>query len=183
LHRRVNSCFVCHCQIEGIEIQTPCGHYFDEECIVNQFEVSIRDEALFPPSCCGLNISLAAVRSHLPIDLVELFPEKEREFSTKRRVYCANCRCSRFLGPRSEDGACFYFTCPSPHCNMRTCGRCAGKIVGASHTCKKADKLERAAISLSKSQGWVVCPGCQVSVYFGYLSRCINCWLGNGGAE
>lgn len=171
LRRRWHSCFVCQCHIEGIGIQTPCGHYYDEECIINLFELACRDETYFPPNCCGLNISLAAVQSHLSADLVELFPEKEKEFSTQRRVYCANPRCSRFLGPRGGEG-CQYFTCPSLDCNTRTCSRCTGKVMGTSHACKKADKLERAAISLSKSKGWVVCPGCQVRGLWDFFSLC-----------
>jgi hypothetical protein len=92
------TCVICQDTITGAEVQVVCGHYYDVACLTNLFEASTRDQSLFPPTCCRRSIALSNVESHLPIELIAVYLMKETEFTTPRRVYCANPACSSFLG-------------------------------------------------------------------------------------
>src|SRR5262249_13904932 len=150
----------------GAEVQVLCGHYYDVSCLTNLFEASTRDQTLFPPTCCRRSISLNDVQSHLPIELIAVYLAKEIEFTTTRRIYCANPACSRFLGPRDDDKANRRAVpCVAPDCDTHTCSSCnAAYVPGSRHSCRKAAKADRDAITLSRGRGWVRCPGCSEMV-------------------
>jgi hypothetical protein len=128
--------------------------------VVDLFRAATTDESLFPPRCCRISIPFSAVRQHLTNELLNLFIEKEKEFKTPKRVYCANPSCSRFLGPLC-DGWWFRSTlsCTAPGCSTRTCNMCRSKVTGYGHSCKVDDK-DQDVIALSRASGWSRCPGC-----------------------
>ncbi|KII92508.1 hypothetical protein PLICRDRAFT_104254, partial [Plicaturopsis crispa FD-325 SS-3] len=90
--------------------------------------------------------------------LIKLFKEKQIEFGTLKRVYCATPTCSQFLGPQSDGWFTQTFLCKRPGCTTRTCGRCKTKVEGA-HTCA-VDETDRAVMGLGAREGWARCPGC-----------------------
>jgi len=69
--------------------RTVCNdHYLCNECIKNAFELAMKDEKYYFPSCCrrrGVSILLAEVEDRLPADFVEEYREKEQEYSVPRR--------------------------------------------------------------------------------------------------
>jgi len=85
-----HDCVICQDPIHGAEIRAPCGHYYDIACITDLFQSATRDESLFPPRCCRLNIPLAQVQSHLTQTLITTFQQKQAELSTLKRVYCSS---------------------------------------------------------------------------------------------
>ena len=155
------NCVICQDPIRGAQIRAPCGHYYDIGCITDLFQAATRDESLFPPRCCRQPVSLTTVRQHLTPALITLFTEKEKEFTTLKKVYCANPTCSRFLGPQSRSMV--YrniITCPVSACKTRTCGSCRARVEeGERHTCK-AESTDQEVLALGKSAGWARCPGC-----------------------
>lgn len=148
--------------IRGVEIAAPCGHYYDKECILDLFASATRDESLFPPRCCRQNIPLASVQPYMTSKALQTFAEKAKEFSTLKRVYCANPTCSRFLGPQREGMATLWssllLTCPE--CQTLTCDRCKNCVErGVMHRCN-TDANDQKVLALGDREGWARCPGC-----------------------
>lgn len=134
----------------------------------------MKDEALFPPRCCKKPIPVEdRVEASLGRPLVREWRAKELEFSCLRRVYCADPRCSRFLGAEGEGN----FSCV---CGKITCAKCKSEadIPGElKHDCTKTQNhLEEAVLALGKEEGWARCPGCRamIELYTGcYHLTCV----------
>ncbi|OBZ77648.1 hypothetical protein A0H81_02478 [Grifola frondosa] len=157
---QAHDCVACMTTIEGPKIRVPCGHDYDVACLLALVEASTRDESLFPPRCCKELIPAICFEHHMSPALSLLFSEKSAEHATPRRVYCANPTCSRFLGPRSTATPARIFTCPTPACSTRTCGRCRARV--ESHTPHRCghDKAHKAVLALAGRNGWARCPTC-----------------------
>lgn len=154
-----HACVICRDPIFGEEVQTPCGHFYDIGCIINLFQSALRDELLYPPRCCHLNIPLLRVRPHLTQVVLAEFELKAQEFGTLKRVYCVESTCSRFLGPLHEGNSSKAFKCPSPKCTTTTCGKCRGRYRRFTHFCN-LDAETEGVLTLSRASGWSRCPGC-----------------------
>ncbi|KDQ60388.1 hypothetical protein JAAARDRAFT_205343 [Jaapia argillacea MUCL 33604] len=156
-----NTCVVCQDPIMGVEVRGACGHFLDKACALLLFELALKDETLFPPSCCQRRISFTKVRPHMTTELVELFREKKREFRTLKRVYCAKPSCSRFLAPVPTGVMKFRSKIYSCSCGTRTCSQCKAIVEpGVKHGCETNDGNSE-VLSLSEKQNWARCPGCQ----------------------
>lgn len=142
------------------------------------FQAATRDESLFPPRCCRHPISFETVRPHLTADLVALFAEKQKEFGTLKRVYCANLPCSRFLGPQKNGFFVSPIRCPSPGCGTNTCPSCKAKVGDGEwwHECK-ADETDQQLLALSRDAGWARCPGCaqMIELHLGCYHMTCRC--------
>jgi hypothetical protein len=163
------TCVICADTIPSAAVAVLCGHHFDIGCLTSLFQMATRDESVYPPQCCMVPIVFDQIKHRLPPPLVDLYEQKEIEYNTQKRVYCASPSCSRFLGSRDSQGLISTVrTCTSSGCTTRTCGRCTRKVYeGQRHICK-TDKSERHAIAVGKSQGWVRCPGCEEMVERSY---------------
>ena len=64
--------------------QTPCGHFYCQECIGALFELSAADETMFLPRCCRQTIPLQSVKICLTSTVVQKFEKKSIEFETSR---------------------------------------------------------------------------------------------------
>lgn len=171
-------CVACQDPIHGVEIRSPCGHYYDAECANELFQSAARDETLFPPRCCGQNIPLSRVRPHLPSTFITTFRQKQAEFGTLKRVYCSSPTCSRFLGPISEGafGSRIY-TCPAPGCHRRTCGKCRERYNGKrKHVCRPDADADQ-VLELGRTRGWARCPGCShmIGLHLGCFHTTCRC--------
>lgn len=152
-------CVVCKDPIYGVEIHAPCDDYYDIACITDLFRLATRDETFFPPRCCKQDIPFAQVHAHLSQSLVTAFQQKQVEFGTLKRVYCSSPPCSRFLGPLLE-GTDNVYTCPTPECGTKTCGKCRQQLSSDMiHTCCP-DTIAAKFLELGRAFGWVRCPGC-----------------------
>ena len=145
-------CAVCMANIAGEVIRAPCGHTRDVPCLWELFQRAMKDESLFPPTCCGRPVPLALVREHLGVELISLFLEKEREHKTRRRVYYAVPSCSIFLGPAADtQSRLFCHECGA----KTTCAHCAGPAHSRFLHCASPDDAELAA--LASREGWRRC--------------------------
>ncbi|KAH9939864.1 hypothetical protein B0H21DRAFT_30326 [Amylocystis lapponica] len=153
-----HDCVICRDTIEGTQIRAPCGHYFDRECLISLVEASTRDESMFPPRCCQQHIPQSTFEPYMATALATIYTEKSDEFSTLKRVYCANPSCSRFLGPRTNSIIPCALPCPS--CSATTCNRCRSRVTsGVKHKCTNSQS-HREVLALANSKGWARCPTC-----------------------
>ena len=160
-HLTGQNCVICQDPIRGRQIRAPCGHYYDIACVTDLFQSATRDESLFPPRCCRQPIPFMNVRQHLTPDFIVQFAEKEKEFTTLKRVYCAKPSCSRFIGPQSHSIFGSVMTCPAPGCLTRTCRSCKSKVAsGDRHSKCKVDEIDQQILALGEDAGWARCPGC-----------------------
>ncbi|EMD34829.1 hypothetical protein CERSUDRAFT_86245 [Gelatoporia subvermispora B] len=165
------TCVVCMDTISDVDIIAPCGHHYDKDCILLLFERATEDESLFPPRCCSEKIPLVTVHAYMSADLLQRFREKSEEFSTLKRVYCANPACSHFLGPQQEFTSLLVAskltpttkTCTAPRCTTMTCMRCKSAVNGAEHWCVE-DVQDLQILELGREAGWARCPGCKVMI-------------------
>jgi len=167
-------CVICGSQIEGRVIHVMCGHQFDVNCMLDMFLLNVNDESIFPPRCCGQTISHDLIARYLHQDLIDLFEAKIKEVATANRLYCANVRCSRFLG--SRDGAARAVQCPS--CTHKTCSSCRQPEHPELAVCKP-DELVTKTLVLGQSHGWQRCPQCRTLVERNMGCSHISCRCGS----
>ncbi|OAA70750.1 IBR finger domain protein [Akanthomyces lecanii RCEF 1005] len=137
--------------------QAPCGHLWCAGCLVRYFGRATVDEGMFPPQCCTQPILLTDVRKWLPAELVTEFEEKQIEFTTPKRLYCANKRCSAFILPDNiaiDRGSCKV-------CGRATCTIC--NAAGHKGICSR-DPARRRTMALAKREHWQKCYGCKTVV-------------------
>ncbi|OCH93921.1 hypothetical protein OBBRIDRAFT_701325, partial [Obba rivulosa] len=164
-------CVICMDAIIDVDIGTPCGHHYDKGCILDLFESATKDESLFPPRCCKRQIPLSSVQTHMSADLLQRFNDKSKEFSTLKRVYCANPVCSHFLGPQQDSTASWSFfssvpttkACPAAGCITTTCLRCKNKVTEPLHSCTE-NTQDSQVLNLGRAAGWARCPGCETMI-------------------
>ncbi|KAI0360503.1 hypothetical protein OH77DRAFT_689952 [Trametes cingulata] len=163
----VELCAACRTDItlgEEDAVQVPCRHVYHTECLLMLVEVSMRTPSQFPPSCCRGTIPTSLFYRLLTPGQRKTFGLRELEHSTRRRVYCANVRCSSFLGPRDKRTPVLIYTCADASCATRTCARCRAavdpSIDARTHECKH-DAGHRMALEMGTRLGWRRCPECE----------------------
>ena len=100
----------------------------------------------------------------MSLSSIKKFTEKAKEFSTLKRVYCSNPRCSVFLGPQAEGGSWWIippiFSCKASNCGTSTCSHCKSRTIsGVPHVCQK-DQKDEDVLRLGEQSQWARCPGC-----------------------
>ncbi|KAI0336775.1 hypothetical protein GY45DRAFT_1377318 [Cubamyces sp. BRFM 1775] len=145
-------------------IQTPCTHVYHIQCLLMLVKVALESTPTLPPRCCGRAIPTPLFQRHLTPALKKALAVREAEQNTPRRVYCANPRCSRFLGERDKTIPVRIYPCPSASCRTRTCARCKAAVPGntapEAHTCSH-EASHNAVLRLGSRLGWARCPNCE----------------------
>lgn len=72
-------CVICQETINGEGIKAGCEHFYDKGCILELFEAATRDETLYPPRCCRVNIPVPPVEALMTDTLRQRFREKAQE--------------------------------------------------------------------------------------------------------
>ena len=140
----------------------PCGHQYHIDCMLVLVQTSLQALSSFPPRCCRQTIPLDAFDSYMSHSLRSTYAERQAESDCPKRVYCANPRCSLFLGSRDKRLPVRVLSCPSSSCGVRTCARCKARVDGPAsrHECTH-DPGHRATLQLGSRLGWVRCPSCE----------------------
>lgn len=135
-------------------LEAPCHHVYCRDCICELFLASTTDESLFPPRCCRLNIPLSIASDFLTSPFIDRFKEKEIEFATLDRTYCARPTCSVFIPPArvTVDSA----SCP--RCHQDTCTICKG--FAHQEDCPKDIALQE-LLATAEEAGWRRCYACR----------------------
>lgn len=142
--------------------QTPCGHFYCQECIQTLFELSTSDETLYPPRCCRERIPLQSVRICLSSAVVQTFEKKSIEFETSDRTFCSQPACSSFITADNITGE--QATCNE--CGTQTCTIC--KSNAHDGDCPQ-DIATQQVLQMAREQGWQRCYNCRrlVEIDFG----------------
>ena len=77
--------------------QAPCGHFYCQDCLRTQVELSLTDETLFPSRCCRQEFALQSVKLYLEPTLIHMVEQKSVEFMTSDRTYCSQPTCLSFI--------------------------------------------------------------------------------------
>ena len=133
---------------------TKCEHSYCHPCLTQLFELSMVDESLFPPRCCGLPIALSAVQGIVGSQLIRQAEKKDVERATLDRVYCSNPSCSTFILPEDIDGN--NVTCSE--CQGVTCVEC--KKSAHSGNCVLVDEDREQVLRMAAENCWKTCPRC-----------------------
>lgn len=138
-------------------IKTPCQHYYCHDCMKRLFLEATKNESLYPPQCCNMDIPLTVANAVLNAQQQMEFTNKGVEFLTKDRLYCSSRNCSAFIQSKQiyhDVGTC-------GKCWQRTCVFCKG----AYHPghCPK-DKITHAVLHLAQRSGWRKCFNCEFMV-------------------
>ncbi|KAI0827113.1 hypothetical protein BC628DRAFT_200994 [Trametes gibbosa] len=167
LMQETYECVACLSNIDVSEepaIQVSCGHLYHSECLVQLVQVSMRSPTQFPPRCCRKPVSPLSFEHLLSPEQKEAFAMRQVEQSTTRPVYCANPRCSHFLGARDKRTPVRIYPCPAAACGTLTCARCRATVDPSPsapvHACAH-EAGHRAALRLGNRLGWVRCPECE----------------------
>ncbi|KAH0368184.1 hypothetical protein KCU65_g4092, partial [Aureobasidium melanogenum] len=115
------TCTSCMSQFsEDQGFEAPCGaHSYCHDCLKDLFEYTIKDESLYPPSCCKHEIDYDDVRIILDDKLIQRYNKKKLEYDTepRKRTYCCGANCEAFVPETSIQGE--VATCLD--CGRRTC--------------------------------------------------------------
>ncbi|OJT02837.1 hypothetical protein TRAPUB_6693 [Trametes pubescens] len=160
-------CVACMADIDVSEeqaIQVSCGHLYHPECLLQLVQVSMSSPTQFPPRCCRKPVSPLSFEHLLTPTQRDDYTMRQVEQSTPRRIYCANPRCSRFLGARDKRTPVRVYPCPATACGTLTCARCRIAVDPSPdapvHACGH-EPAHRAALRLGNTLGWVRCPECE----------------------
>jgi len=155
-------------------LRAPCGHFYDEKCLVSLIQRASTDESLFPPRCCRLAIPKDSFLPFIARETRETFERSSKEFSTRPRdrVYCSNPVCSDFLGAGNPNAIAQDMHCP--RCDRSTCSKCRCSSHPSTTTCKRGDGVA-AVESLRSQKEWQSCPECARIIELTYGCFHITC--------
>jgi len=69
---------------------TPCHHPYCHTCVFAMFTDALRDDTLFPPKRCQMELPIESVRAILGVELVLRSSRKLVEVRTIDKTYCCN---------------------------------------------------------------------------------------------
>lgn len=152
-------CAVCGDSKSFFElVEVSCKHMYCKGCIQELFNLSYHDESLFPPRCCSKSIKVADVSIFLTKKLIAQFDEKDIEFKTVDKTYCANKECLKFVLPGTLSNGIGH----CQKCDTNTCAFCKNEAhVG---TDCPSDPSLKAVLDLAEEEGWKRCDRCKSMV-------------------
>ncbi len=153
-----NLCVACK-EDKQLIVEAPCRykHRYCRACIVQLFELAIRDDSLFPPMCDGSEIPIDSVRPFLSLGLLRRYENKLPEVKAGNRTYCHNTFCAAFIAPNSIDGG--IGKCGS--CGAVTCTACKNNShPGNCPSDFESQQLKR----MAKRKRWQRCYACRAYV-------------------
>lgn len=153
-------------------VKTPCKHKLCGQCVSHMFERATDDESFYPPRCYGRKIPLAMAEPFMSIAAYQAFTSRIEEWETKKRIYCANERCRRFVRPRDigQDLA----SCRA--CEMETCIFCLG--LAHRGDCPQDHALQ-SLLRTAELQKWRRCQSCNRLVELLVGCNHITCHCGH----
>lgn len=150
-------CVACREQFhpnETIYLNCIGRHVYCKDCLKELFILSIKDESLFPPTCCRKVIPVSLIKETFTLEEFEAYHNAEVEYSTTNRVYCSRIECGRFIPVK--DGVDDRAYCGA--CSNETCVHCKGD---AHEGDCPADEALQKFIEFAAEQHWQRCFGCR----------------------
>jgi hypothetical protein len=147
------SCISCQDEVPSDEaMQAPCGHHYCTRCLEQLHRTSMKQESLYPPSCCRQAMPWEEVKNKIDAQLATEFEGKKEELDNPKgqSTYCSDKTCATFIGAAfiTNDIA----TCPT--CSKATC-------TTAQHDRDwPKDEAVKQTLQLAKEEGWQRCSEC-----------------------
>ena len=138
-------------------VETPCSHEYCRGCLTAFFEAAVKDGSIFPPRCCGQEVSLGMAATFLSQELLSKVTERTQEEATPNATYCSKPTCSVYIPLSSIElghGIC-------RRCGTRTCCRC--KKIAHFDACIEDHDLE-CVRELARKEGWQACYKCHAMI-------------------
>ncbi|KAH8928427.1 hypothetical protein BT69DRAFT_1212814 [Atractiella rhizophila] len=135
-------------------VQFPCSHYYDRQCFNDLFAACLKDESLLPLRCCNQAMLRDEIQQHVMPEQFRQYESKLLEHDTTNRLYCANPKCSTFLGTASgqkERRGCVT-------CGQQVCARCKAAWT-MFHFCVQ-DEQEAVLLKIANEEKWKRCQKC-----------------------
>ena len=132
-------------------------HTYCRDCLKHIFTSASHDESRFPPKCCGVQIPLADIEKELSKPELEQYLAAVEEYSSGKRIYCANINCGMFIASKNvvNDRA----RCQT--CQTDTCAHCGS--LGHEGDCPH-DEILQAILEHAVREGWQRCYSCRAMV-------------------
>ena len=150
----VVECIACSTKHpRGEVVELSCADDYCHSCLEKLFETAMKDETMYPPSCCGQRIPLKLVQKRLPKPTIYRFKMKQPEFDTKNKTYCHKPKCSAFIAPHSihnDQAIC-------QRCRAVTCNKCKDEW----HFGPCMEGSDASFFEYIRSTTWKRCPECK----------------------
>lgn len=166
--QRKMKCTSCLDERDDIAFLGRCGHPFCQEC-TRRLVLSTRNEALYPPRCCGQVIPPMIVLSVLSYEELQDFSDKAVEYNTQNRVYCADPRCSEFIP--HFDVASGNANCP--RCSKITHLQCRS-LAHPGNDCPVNNEHHK-VLEMANTEKWKQCSRCKNMVELLHGCHHITC--------
>ncbi|KAI1140846.1 hypothetical protein F5Y05DRAFT_410693 [Hypoxylon sp. FL0543] len=136
----------------------PCGCTLCRDCLIQFFEVGLRERSTWPPRCHGQPTTEDDVAWTQSGDLLERYREVGHAHNLKDPLWCAQPRCSALLLEENvmDDGK-DAVTCHK--CKFTTCKKCKKAHNPKETECKDSDSDADLEI-IALDEGWRRCPHC-----------------------
>ncbi|OQE41209.1 hypothetical protein PENCOP_c005G04952 [Penicillium coprophilum] len=168
----MRECASCLTKVSTIMFKGPCSHDFCRDCMRQKFLGGINDEELYPPRCCGNVVPPGVALRVLNYEELRNFSERDLEWSTMDRLYCANPTCSKFIPPfayQNEHGTC-------PACHQQTHLPCRS-LAHPRVDCPMDESLH-AVLEMAEAENWRRCFNCQTMVALNLGCNHMTCRCG-----
>jgi hypothetical protein len=148
------SCVACTGNFpQGQLAEVRCSDHYCSPCLEQVFQTALKDEIMFPPSCCGMAISLKSAQPYISKQTLRTYRTKSVELRVKNRTYCWRANCSTFIAPHSiHNGEAI-----CQKCRARTCSRCKNR--GHFGPCEEGE--DAAFFELVRARKLKKCPSCK----------------------
>ena len=134
-------------------IRPPCGSLYCHLCFENLFKIALRDEASWPPNCCGYKIPSHLARKNLPPAMLRQYKARKLELDTRNKTYCHVPNCSTFIAPHSIHNG--HAICQ--RCSSITCSKCKTSW----HYGPCSVEINAAFFEWVRDTKWKRCPKCR----------------------
>ena len=160
-------CLICGDASTSL-LRAPCErHTLCKADLNHWFERATANENLFPPKCCGIPFTQMEYGDLLDAEVLTAYRAKVGEYSVlaKYRVYCADPKCSEFLGRGTHimfwDIGPVVAVCQAEGCGKQTCKTCRALVVGdaKSHVCKENEEYKQFK-EWARRLRYQECPAC-----------------------
>lgn len=149
-------CIACFESFEAQELyRADCGDRWCQGCTRSLFELSTKDQSLFPPECCGKEFPI--YEDVLGADLLARWKAKRVEHTTEDKTYCHVPTCSAFIVPATIVGN--VATCPA--CHATTCAICKAQTHDGA--CQE-DHQAQEVLQIAEQMGWKRCGACKALI-------------------
>lgn len=129
---------------------------------------TIDDEAMFPPACCGLPVSMKEIQANLDANERTLYKQKEKEFGTPldSRLYCPSKSCGKWIEVPKRVKSAKITKAPDAvcsACNTVVCVSCHQEAHPDYDACPQ-EFTGNSSPQRTQRNGWQQCPTCRVAV-------------------